>query len=416
MNVVILLRSKKFFVFLGLITMISFLTSCEKEVADNMLAEGVWRGQLTTQGNDIPFNFKVNKKEGSYNITLINGDEELHIEEVNILGDSVFFNMHIFDISIKARMLGNALEGTYSKNYAENYVLPFKAVQGKATRFDNVGSSSIFDGTWETTFTTREGKDSQAIGIFKSADNALKGTFLTKTGDYRYLDGYTDKDTMYLYTFDGNHIYKFKAYKETDSIIKGEFWSGKTGYRTFVSVKNDSARLPDAHSLTYLKEGYDKIEFTFPDIDGDTVSLADEKYRDKVVIVQIFGTWCPNCMDETRFYSDWYKKNKDKGVEIIGLAYEVKDDFDYASKRVKTMKDKLDVTYDFLIAGTSSTKSASESLPMLNKVMSFPTSIFIDRKGQVRRIHTGFSGPATGVYYEEFVEDFNEFMSGLLEE
>lgn len=80
------------------------------------------------------------------------------------------------------------------------------------------------------------------------------------------------------------------------------------------------------------------------------------------------------------------------------------------------MKAKMNVPYDFVIAGTSSTKSASESLPMLNKVISFPTSIIIDKKGKVRRIHTGFSGPATGIYYEEFVDDFNQFMSSLLNE
>ena len=283
-------------------------------------------------------------------------------------------------------------------------------------RFDNVSSSKDFDGTWETTFYSKDGKETPAVGIFQAEEGLLKGTFLTKTGDYRFLDGYTEQDTMHLYTFDGNHIYKFKAFKESDSILKGEYWSGKTSYKTFVSKRNDAASLPDANSLTYLKDGYDRIDFSFPDLEGKKVSLTDEKYKGKVVVLQIFGTWCPNCMDETRFLSDWYRKNADQGVEIIGLAYEIKPDFNYARDRVMTMKEKLDVPYDFLIAGTSSTESASESLPMLNRVMSFPTSIIIDRKGEVRRIHTGFSGPATGVYYEEFVDDFNQFMKGLLEE
>ena len=313
-------------------------------------------------------------------------------------------------------MNGDSLKGTYTKNYAENYVLPFKAVHGKAGRFDNVSSSSAFDGTWETTFYSEDGKETPAVGVFKAEEGLLKGTFLTKTGDYRFLDGYTEQDTMHLYTFDGNHIYKFKAHKESDSIIKGEYWSGKTSFKTFVSKRNDTVSLPDANSLTYLKEGYDRINFSFPDLEARQVSLTDEKYKGKVVVLQIFGTWCPNCMDETRFLSEWYRKNVDQGVEIIGLAYEIKPDFNYARDRVLTMKEKLDVPYDFLIAGTSTTESASESLPMLNRVMSFPTSIIIDRKGEVRRIHTGFSGPATGVYYEEFVDDFNHFMKDLIEE
>ena len=401
---------------LSLIIIAAISWSCEKPNPELGLKSGVWRGELTAQGNQIPFNFEVSKEDGSYHIKLVNGVEKLDIDRIDILDDSLFFDMHIFDISIKAKIYKDSLVGSYTKNYADNYVLPFKAIYGKEGRFDRTESSNLFDGTWETTFKDKDGKESSAIGIFKVEDKMLRGTFLTKTGDYRYLDGYTSKDTMYLYTFDGNHIFKFRAYKENDSLLKGEYWSGKTSYKTFESIKNDTVTLPDANSLTYLKEGYDQIDFSFPDLDGKMTSLKDEKYKDKIVVLQIFGTWCPNCMDETRFLSDWYHKNQAQGVEIIGLAYEIKPEFEYARDRVLTMKEKLDVPYDFLIAGTSSTKSASESLPMLNKVMSFPTSIIIDRKGKVRRIHTGFSGPATGVYYEEFVDDFNQFMQELINE
>jgi thiol-disulfide isomerase/thioredoxin len=403
-------------IFSSLFMLLALLISCEQPQPEIGLKSGVWRGEIVAQENKIPFNFEVEKNNGSYNIDLINGGEKLDIDAVDILGDSLFFNMHIFDISIKAKIYKDSLVGYYSKNYAKNYVLPFNATFGKNGRFDDINSSDKFDGTWETVFQGAEGQETDAIGIFKVEDKVLKGTFLTKTGDYRFLDGYTVKDTMYLFTFDGNHIYRFRAFMENDTLMKGEYWSGKTGYKTFVSKKNDEAELPDANTLTYLKEGFDKIEFEFPDLEGKLTSLEDERYKDKIVILQILGTWCPNCMDETRFLSDWYKKNQPADVEIIGLAYEIKDDFDYAKNRVLTMKEKMNVPYDFLIAGTSTTESASESLPMLNKVISFPTSIIIDKKGKVRRIHTGFSGPATGIYYEKFVEDFNQFMKELINE
>ena len=392
------------------------ILSCNTKSPEISLKSGIWRGEIVAQNNRIPFNFEVLKNDNSYKINLINGDETLVIDEIKIKGDSLFFNMHIFDIVVKAKINDTLLTGTYTKNYAQNYILPFKAVYGKNDRFDNLISNSDFDGTWETTFLSKEGKETAAIGIFKSENNILKGTFLLKSGDYRYLDGYSKNDTMNLYTFDGNHIYKFKAIKQNDSVINGEFWSGKTGYKTFVSKRNPNAKLPDANKLTFLKDGYKKIEFSFPDLNGNPVTLNDKKYQNRVIILQIFGTWCPNCMDETKFYADWYRKNKDKGVKIIGLAYEVKSDFEYAKTRVLTMKEKLKVDYDFVIAGTATTKSASESLPMLSKITSFPTSIIIDKKGNVRRIHTGFSGPATGKYYEEFVDEFISFMNELIEE
>jgi hypothetical protein len=119
-------------------------------------------------------------------------------------------------------------------------------------------------------------------------------------------------------------------------------------------------------------------------------------------------------MDETKFLAPWYLKNKEKGIEIIGLAYEKKNDFEYAKKRLTNMKERLNVQYDIAFAGSTDKENTSKSLPMLNKVMAFPTTIFIDKKGKVRKIHTGFSGPGTGKYYEQFVEEFNETVNDLL--
>ena len=206
----------------------------------------------------------------------------------------------------------------------------------------------------------------------------------------------------------------FLAELQEDGSLKGEFFSGKGGYRTWTAFKNPDAELPSPEELTFLKEGYDKIEFTMPDLNRNPVSLDDPKYQGKVIILQIFGSWCPNCMDETKFLAPWYDSNKDRGVEIIGLAYENKEDFDYASKRVKKMVEKLKINYDFLIAGGRASDKASLTLPMLNKVFIYPTTIFIDRSGKVRRIHSGFSGPGTGKYYDQFVEDFGQFMDQLL--
>jgi thiol-disulfide isomerase/thioredoxin len=399
-----------------LLLVLVFIISCEEEKPKTGLKLGIWRGEITVQNNQIPFNFKIYKKNDSIRIDLINGEERLPIDEVYLINDTITFNLFIFDTEIKGKIDSTSITGFYTKKYTDDYTLPFKAYYNKPGRFDNVSSNGKFDGIWETVFKNNKGKETKAIGIFKTKNKILNGTFLTSSGDLRYLDGYTDKDTMYLYSFDGNHIFKFKSHKLNDSVMKGEFWSGKTGYKTFISKRNDTARLPDADKLTFLKDANDEINFTFKGLNGNPVSLGDEKYKGKVVILQIFGTWCPNCMDETRFYADWYRKNRYRGVEIIGLAYENKSDFDYAQSRIKIMIEKLHVDYDFVIAGTSEIKSVAKSLPMLDNVLSFPTSIIIDKKGKVRKIHVGFNGPATGKYYQEFKEEFNQFINELLKE
>ena len=396
--------------------LLGVLFACKKETKPIELQEGIWRGVIEMQNQELPFNFEIIKKDETYKAILINGEEEFHLDEVELKDDSLFLRLHIFDIDLKAKIGENKLTGYYIKNYKENYKLPFNAVYNKSERFESAESSAAFNGKWQVTFEEEAGKTFPAVGIFDQQDELIKGTFLTETGDYRYLEGVSSGNKMSLYTFDGNHAFIFNATVENDSTIKGEFLSGLDYRATFSGVKDDNAKLTDANALTYLKPGYDKIEFSFPDLKKNQVTLEDAKYQGKVVLLQIFGTWCPNCMDETEFYSNWYRKNKARGVEIIGLAYEAKDDFDYAKARIEKMIAKYDVDYDFLIAGIYDKEAAAKTLPMLNHVLSFPTTIFIDKKGVVRRIHTGFSGPATGKYYEEFVDDFNNFMEELISE
>jgi len=402
----------KTFAFLSIIIM----ASCTTEVKKMNLKTGIWRGEISMQNNILPFNFEVVKDGENYQINLINGKEKLNLEVVKVENDSVFFTMHIFDVDIKAKINENNLDGLYLKNYIDDYELPFKATFGNNNRIDNAQSNAKFDGKWDMTFTGENGEISKGVGIFKKENNKLTGTILTPTGDYRYLDGFTTDTNFTLYSFDGNHAFIFEASLKDENTLEGDFWSGKSFHESFTAVKNENIELADAYELTYLKEGYDKIEFSFPDLNGNLVSLSDEKYKNKVIILQIFGTWCPNCMDETVFYAQWYRKNKHKNVEIIGLAYEAKDDFNYAKLRVEKMKTRLNVDYDFLIAGNFDKEAAAKTLPMLNHVMSFPTSIFIDKKGTVRKIHTGFSGPATGEYYAKYKEEFNSFMDILLKE
>lgn len=384
------------------------------------LNTGIWRATVEIQGQELPFNLEVSRDaENGYDMQLINAEERLLLDEVVVDGDSVDIPLHIFDANIRARVQGDTLlEGFFIKNYEKDYRLPFRATYGKQHRFavdDQNSEKSNFAGTYEVRF-VNEGDTTPAIGLFRQEGNTVTGTFITPTGDYRFLEGNVSGPHLYLSTFDGNYSYLFKATMQQDGTIKGDFFSGKTRHETWTAVRNDQARLPNPDSLTHLRPGYDRITFAFPNVEGDSVSLDDPKYEGKVVILQLMGTWCPNCMDETRFLTSWYDANRDRGVEIIALAYERKADFAYASARVKKMAEKLNVNYEILIAGTDDKADAASTLPMLNAVIAFPTTIFVGKDGKVRKIHTGFTGPGTGPYYEEFKQTFNETVNALLKE
>ena len=256
-----------------------------------------------------------------------------------------------------------------------------------------------------------------ALGVFEQKGNRVTGTIRTTTGDYRFLDGVLNGNLLKLSTFDGSHVYLFKA-TVTDSTMNGTYYSGNHFSQPFSAKRNETYELPDPESLTAFNEGYDTLEFSFPDTSGNMVSLSDDRFKNKVVIVQLMGSWCPNCLDETKYYSEYYKTHQEQGIEFVALAFEYAKTKEKAFKSIERLKNSLGIEYPVLLAqfGTVNKEEAQKKLPMLNRVVSYPTTIFIDKKGKVRKIHTGFNGPATGDKYITFKEDFESFVEMLLEE
>ncbi|MCU0383806.1 MAG: TlpA family protein disulfide reductase, partial [Cyclobacteriaceae bacterium] len=359
---------------------------------------GTWRATLEMQNQTVPFTFTVYTQGENLQAQLHNGSENITLTEVNWREDTLVMHLHIFDAALEATVDGNNMKGNFVRYYDATNPIPFEAQKSITHRFvpATQQADEDFSGKYTVTF-SNEKDTTDAVGIFEQKGNIVTGTFLTTTGDYRYLEGNVVNKELFLSAFDGNHAFLFTAIKKNDS-LQGHFYSGKSYHQNWIGIKNDKAELPAASSLTFLKPGFETISFSFPNTDSTLVSPQDEKYKNKVLVLQIFGTWCPNCMDETRFLADWYRENANRGVEILGLAFERKEDFNYAKERVLKMKEKLSVPYSFVIAGTNDKAKASEALPMLNKVLAFPTTIFIGKDGKVKKIHTGFSGPGTGIY------------------
>jgi thiol-disulfide isomerase/thioredoxin len=360
----------------------------------------------------------------SWAIEIYNADETIHVNEVRATSDSLYFKMPVFDSEFKCRRVRpDSLSGVWI-NHArkDNNVISFAAWNEKVEPVEKCACSA-FAGKWEVDFNPGTPDAYKAIGLFKDPHCAdfIYGTFLTETGDYRYLSGYTflnGGDSMFtLRCFDGSHAFIFRAKKMPDGSLSGDFFSGLQGHEKWVARRNEKFELRNEDSLTFLKPGYDHFDFSFPGTDGKPVSIADVQFKGKVVIVQVMGSWCPNCMDETRFLSGFYDKNKARGLEIIGLAYEKTGEMSRAITNVERLKKRFNCLYPILIASTSNDmEAAAKTLPALNQIMSYPTTLFLDKKGKVRKITTGFNGPATGEYYEKYVEGINAFVDKLLKE
>lgn len=380
------------------------------------LKPGVWRATVPTVLGELPFNLLVQKSDQKIRVFAVNGDEKLELDEPYFLNDSVHINIEVFDAEIIAKIEGNKMHGIYRKKLGN--LKPrqgvFTAEYGKNYRFEPYVSTHSIKIKEKYAVVFNPGSEAyQSIGLFKQIGNKVTGTFLTSTGDYRFLEGNVIDDSLKLTCFDGTHIFMFTAKIKNDSLVGGKFCSSLLYTENWSGIADKNASLPDANSLTFLKEGYKTIDFAFKNELGKTVSIKDERYKNKILIIQIMGSWCPNCMDETRFLVQNYAKLKSKGVEIIGLSFEKKIEPEYAYPKIKSLKERFKIPYEVLIAGTNSKTDAAKSLPMLNHIMSFPTMILIGKDSHVEMIHTGFSGPGTGIYYEKFIDEFNTTIKKL---
>ena len=387
------------------------------------LPNGAWLGKITRDdGQQIFFNFETKDSAGKKIIYIINGGERLLVDEISSKGDSVFIKMPFFDSRFETIQLpdGN-LQGKWIKNIGTgNQVFAFTGLFKQDTRFAVFAKPSTdISGTWDTRFYSRTpDQSSLAIGEFKQQGALVTGTFLTTTGDYRYLQGVLSGDTLRLSTFDGGHAYAFSALVTKDSMTLGTFYAGATGFEQWTARRNDTAQLPDEYSLTTMKPGQSKLDFSFKSIDGTIVSIHDPAFKNKVVVIQIMGSWCPNCMDETRYLSAYYKSHRSKGVEMIALAYERTTDFERSKRSLEAFRKRFAVDYPVLVTGVtvSDTALTEKTLPQLRHITGFPTTIFIDRKGVVRKISTGFNGPGTGAHYEAYKTGFDALVTSLLQE
>ncbi|WP_316799840.1 TlpA disulfide reductase family protein [Pedobacter frigidisoli] len=404
-------------------SLIKAQTNVEKDATsvktNTFSLSGKWRGVFKIKPDvEIPFNFEISSKNGGpAHLVFLNADEHFEGGVVTQTGDSVLVKLNQFDNEFAFKLKGDSLSGVLRKQDRTGKPMVLVARKGENYRFKTDGkpASGDFSGTYDVTFKSPNGDLEKVVGLFKQQGNKITGTFLRITGDSRYLEGVVDGDQFYLSSFIGSSPSFYKGTFTKEGSINGEIVTAR-GNVAFNGIKNENAALPDATKLTFLKDGYKTLNFSLPDVNGKKISLTDEKFKNKVVILTITGTWCPNCVDEATFLAPWYKANRKRGVEIVGIHYERQLDSAYVRTALSRFREKFGIEYDQVVGGKPDKQLVAESLPALKNFLSFPTTIIINKKGEVAQIHTGYSGPATGKYYTEFITEFNNEIDGLLKQ
>lgn len=380
---------------------------------------GIWRATLQTPGGELPFLIELVKQESGWQAWYINGKDRVPVMIVDINGNDIVLASTILDTRIEATLQKDGtLEGTLAINVTRTpSTMPFSAVQGEQYRFFKMFTPPEInmDGRWAFHMSNEKGENRLIIGEFEQQGSQVTGTFLTAYGDYRYMAGAVQGKQFYFSTFDGGDARLFIATLGEDGKLHGDYWSNGSYHETFVAERNAAAQLPDPTTMGKVADNA-QFDFSLPNLEGETVSLSDPRFDNKVVIVTFGGSWCPNCHDEAVFLSPWYEENKARGVEVVQIMIERVEGKQKALQLVQAFDDKYTIPYPILFAGTGATLGIQDIFPALTGVFAYPTTLFIDKQGKVRKVHVGFTGPGTGKHFEEFKREFNATIDKLLAE
>lgn len=262
-----------------------------------------------------------------------------------------------------------------------------------------------------------------AIGLYQlNSDGTCTGTFLTETGDYRFLKGNWDNQHIQMQCLDGAHLFCFTAdvAHEEGSFYNGRFYSGNTYSEKWEGEDDQTFELRHAEELVKLKSGIEGEVFTFcaMDLQGNMKTFGFEDWKGHLSIIQLMGTWCPNCTDEGKVMAAMHKKYASKGLQIIPVAFERLDDIAENRRVIQKQMAQLNCGYEAYVgrAEGKGKDRAQNVFPQLEKVMAFPTLIVINSEGKVVHIHTGFNGPATGKYHTKEVLQLEKMIEQGLKE
>ncbi|MEL6131877.1 MAG: TlpA disulfide reductase family protein, partial [Bacteroidota bacterium] len=320
------------------------LFSCNAPIATTPEL-GNWNFEIQLRENvALKISGALSQADGTYQLAFDNGGEKIIMDEVTFNGDTLRAKFPVFLSFIEGTLISPTEWAGffYDPSRGSDYKIAFRAKAGERSVVQPNAEATLAK-VWEVAFSPDTEDTYPAIGKFEVTDDGqAKGTFMTETGDYRFLHGTFVDSQLTLQTLDGAHLFVFEAQVQSDGTLAGAFYSGNHWQEPWVATVNPDAALLHPDALTVLKEGYDSFTFSFPNVAGDTVTFPNDQYKGKAVVVQLLGSWCPNCMDETRLFTQWHQTYHNQGLEIIGLAFERSE----STAGIARMKESIGIPYD----------------------------------------------------------------------
>ncbi|HEX7137926.1 MAG TPA: TlpA disulfide reductase family protein [Vicinamibacterales bacterium] len=386
---------------------------------------GLWDAVVVANDTDVPFRFEIATKGSEAQGFFFEGDRKVGSSSGSFVDGTLKLEYDHLNTTLDAKVEGDELVGTYRTNRPNAKPQSIRMQRFMPVALDGADAPSLA-GTWEMRRVAAEvsaPRDTRTWNVFLRQSGAeLSGTILRVDGDTGTLVGHWQDNKLVLSHFAGERPNLFEATLNQDGTLAVTL----NGNAHYVVVRKGEARAkgipepPDPSRYTSVKDPTAPFQFAFPDLSGKIISDTDRKFRGKVVILAIGGSWCPNCHDEAPFLSEVYRDYRARGLEIVGLMFENDPDPKVSGPRVQSFITRYSVEYPMLLAGTMqpspTTKTINEALPQIVNFGAYPTTIFLGRDGRVRSVHAGFASPAAGAEHTRLKQETRELIDRLLAE
>jgi thiol-disulfide isomerase/thioredoxin len=371
---------------------------------------GSWMAVLDLAGGELPFAVTIQRRAGSWQGKLCNASACQPFSAVRMRGDSLRLEISDYDAVLMAALRGDSLVGYYH-NVGSNgpRTIPFRAERGRRHR--TTGSSRLL-GRWDATYLQDQGASPRVFEL-RNRPSGFEGRIISSTTDYGPFAGTVVGDSFAIGLFDGSFVYLLTGKLQGDT-LRGIFHAGLHTQTPWTAVRSTGAPHLRSPAEITSADTTRPLRFRFPDLQGRVVTNEDSRFKGKVVLLEIFGSWCPTCHDAIPELMSLYRRYRHQGLEVVGLAFEATGDTAIDARQVRRFRDKFNITFPLLLAGVNDTESLADALPQLRNLSAFPTSVFLSRDGRVRRVHAGFHGPATGPRHEIQAREFEKQIRSLL--
>lgn len=410
----------------------------------NGVPPGIWRGVLLIDSNKdiivtkgknkevkrdvnfeskmkyVPFTFEWSVDDiGNNSMTIINGDERILFNDI-VLGkdkktgsDTFLINLHPYAAVLKGIYQGGIMQGHWIVLDKKDYAMEFKAEFGANHRFNKILDSKpqFLANNYKVVFEPNTENEYDAIGEFTQIGPKVTGTFRTESGDYRFLEGEVFDSTLHLSCFDGAHAFLFTA-DIRSTVLSGMFYSGIHYKANWLAKEDASATLKNADSISFVTNTK-PFYCGFETPDGSILDFRDAQFDGKIKIVQLLGSWCPNCLDESIFLTEYLNANAELPLAIVGISFERFKEKDKAMERISQFHKKLNLNYPIAYGGIANRDTAASRVPQISGIHAYPTTLFVDKNNLIVKVHSGFDGPATSKY-EESKKLFDQTVKSLL--